>query len=344
VLKKRQHRVVNDSLRRWGVRELSFAETSRYFDIYRWEKVARGYDIIQPYGVYDVWNCLIGYPDKPYVACDYGSPLRVTAASDSVEGMLTRAGYRGAEAVVLTNPDVRPVMDELGIADYCFIPHPVDETKYCPGPSAVRDELEARYGSDLTLVFCPARHDWAVKGNEKLLKAFARVARELSRPLLLILNDWGQDVRKSRRLISREEIEARVLWLPMLPKSWMLEYYRAADIVADQFNIGTFGLSTPEAMACGKPVILHWDSAIHDWCYQDEPPLARAQEEEEIYCWLRELVQDPALRTRLGEQSRDWVEREHGWERVTTLHRHLYDKVAARQRAFHVAFIPRPGN
>jgi len=330
ALKYRQHQIVNASLKRRGLPELDFSESSRCFDIYRWEKMVSGYDLVVAYGAEPV-HCLIDYPGKPYIAVDYGSPLR-----DMIFGRLSpyppgllRAAFEYANYVVLTNPDVRDAAEQLGV-QYVFIPHPIDETKYCPGPSQIREELEAKYGQEVIVLFAPARHDWAIKGNDKMIRACARIAREHSGPLVLVLVSWGQEITKSKELLRTEGLEDKTIWLPMLPKVQMLAYYRAADIVLDQFNIGTFGLTAPEAMACAKPVVLHFDLTIHSWCFEEMPPVVEAHTEEEIYLQLRKLVNDPVLRQQIGKSSREWVTRYHGWERVADAHIALYKAVLKR--------------
>ena len=56
-------------------------------------------------------------------------------------------------------------------------------------------------------------------------------------------------------------------------KMRLLEYYRAADIVLDQFHeaVGSFGTVTVEAMACGRPVIMYFNPQVHEWCLEENP-------------------------------------------------------------------------
>lgn len=330
LLKERQYRIVQESLIKRGLPELDFAEISRHFDIYRWEKIAANYDILVTYGAEPI-NCLIDYPSRPYIAVDYGVPLRtmIWGQSGPYNPHLLRASYEMADYVILTNPDVRPVVEKIRIKNYALVPHPVDETRYAPGPSKIRSDLESRYGQDLLVLFAPARHDWDIKGNDKMIRAIARLFKECTKQLILILNRWGNDIERSKELLQSEGIAERTIWLPLVTKFQMVAYYRAADIVLDQFNIGTFGLTTPEAMACAKPVILHFTPQIHSWCFSEMPPVLEAQTADEIYERLRELVRDPNYRHDVGQKSREWVIRYHGWERVADLHIEIYEKILA---------------
>jgi len=60
------------------------------------------------------------------------------------------------------------------------------------------------------------------------------------------------------------------------------------------------------------------------------PPIRSARTEEEIYARLVELG-DPATRRRVGQESRAWIERWHGWRRSTDLHLDVYRHTAERR-------------
>lgn len=308
---------------------ISLWESVRYFDIYRFREIVDGYDLVQVYGLEPI-NCLVDFPRKPYIAYEFGT-MREIPFEGSLRGKLLAVAYQQAERVIITNPDVRLAAEKLGLNNYVFIPHPIDEEKFCPGSSRVREELEAQYGREVVILFAPARHDWREKGNDKMIRAVARLMREEPRLMVLILTTWGQEVERSKELIRQEGIEGKVLWRPLLPKVQMVDYYRAADIVLDQFNIGTFGLTTAEAMACEKPVIVHFDPNMHNGCFAQIPPVVKAQTEEEIFERLRELVQDSKKRERVGEQSRTWIVQHHGWRRVAEEHIHLYCEVLGEE-------------
>lgn len=325
----RQHRVVTRALRRRGIDvRLSPLDTVRHFDIYRFREIAQGYDLVQAYGTEPI-ACLADFPRRPFVAYEFGT-MREIPFENSVRGKLLAAAYQQAAQVVITNPDVLAVVKRLGLDNWRFIPHPVDEERYSPGPSCFRVELERVYGSEVKVVFAPARHDWALKGNDQMIRGVARVIREERRPVVLVLTTWGADVERSRVLIRSEGIEDRVIWKPLLPKTGMLDHYRGADVVLDQFVLGTFGLVTAEAMACGKPVVVYLVQEIHKVFFPECPPVASAHNAGEIYEQVKALVREPARRVEMGAKAREWVCRHHGWETVARKHVALYREVLKR--------------
>jgi len=330
-MKWRQHNVVNAALRGLGINELSFHDTSRFFDIERWARVARGYDLIQVQS-YSVINCLLRYPSKPYVILDYGQPLRSIVFEESTQGRLFRAAYQLADAVVLLNPDTRDAAEKLGLKNYHFIGHPVDEEKYSPGSSPVRTKLEESYGRDVMVVFAPARLEPAEKGIDKVLRAFSLLtSMQYGQSAVLILIRWG-DVEGTKRLIAELGIESKVVWSELMSRTLMRDYYRAADVILDQFVLDTPGRICFEGMACGKPIVTSFSSQAHAWCYPEPPPLCSSFGEKEILGWLEKLIREPALRKELGWRGRRWIEKYFTGERTARAYVDLYRNVLERGR------------
>jgi glycosyltransferase involved in cell wall biosynthesis len=96
------------------------------------------------------------------------------------------------------------------------------------------------------------------------------------------------------------------------------ERYARADIVVDQLNAGWYGLFAIEAMALGKPVLafLH-DEAVRrtEDALGVRVPVVSVTKET-LRARLEKLVADAELRTRIGAESRAYVERVHDVERI----------------------------
>jgi len=282
------------------------------------------YDIVQAYGG-NAFLPLVAAPGRPYVAFEHGT-LRELPWEDSPFGRLTALGFRRAAVTVITNADVLESARRLGLEDVVFIPHPIDEEKYSPGESEWRTRLH-REGFSLMLL-APARQDWREKGNDVLLRGAASVLREQAHAVLYV-GDWGVDLERSRALARELGIADRVRWLPPVPKVELIDLYRAADVVLDQFVLGTFGGTAPEALACAKPVVMAFDPALHAWCFPEQPPIVAAATTEDVAAALCRLATAPAERVRLGEEGRAWVVRNHNWRLVAERHREIYERVQA---------------
>ena len=364
--------LLNDRLRemRTDMREISvdshIARLGRrlrpldYTDLTCWRSfrpLAQDYDLTVLYGP-EVTKAGLLPPHRPYIAFEHAT-MRTLPFENTVQGRLLALGYRLAEACIITNPDVLGSAKRLGLRHYRFIPHPVDETKYCPSETPLADELRrelreclaraaglggsgaAPLASQPLIFFCPSRHEWSngsdSKRSDRVIHAFGRYVREAepagSPAAALVLTKWGTDVRASQQLCRELGIEGRVVWRHPMHKMRLLEYYRAADIVLDQFHeaVGSFGTVTVEAMACARPVIMYFNPQVHEWCLEENPPIQSALTTPEIYGRLVALAGSAERRAAVGAQSRAWVERWHGWQRVAELHLELYREVFDRR-------------
>ena len=101
--------------------------------------LSQDYDLTVLYGL-EVTKAGLLPPDRPYIAFEHAT-MRTLPFENTVQGRLLALGYQLAEACIITNPDVLDSAKRLGLRHYRFIPHPVDETKYCPGETPLADEL-----------------------------------------------------------------------------------------------------------------------------------------------------------------------------------------------------------
>jgi glycosyltransferase involved in cell wall biosynthesis len=96
------------------------------------------------------------------------------------------------------------------------------------------------------------------------------------------------------------------------------ERYARADIVVDQLNAGWHGVFALEAMALGKPVVVHLKPEVVEQAeraYGTKVPLVPATKDTLVEA-LRPLVESPSLRREIGAASRAYVEQVHDIDRI----------------------------
>jgi len=273
------------------------------------------YDVVIGYATDAILPLLAGH--SRYAAFEHGT-LRSLPFENNERGRLTARAYREAACALVTNCDNIRAVERLALANALYVPHPMNDALLeAADGTAVRRRLEEERGADF-VVFHPSRHHWEAqrhpsweKGNDVLLEGFARLVKEVDARALLVTVRWGRTVRESEELLRQLGIAHRVLWVPPMPNRKLLEYIRAADVVADQFWLGTFGGITPKAMACGRPAMLHLDRAVHDWCFSEPPPVLQARSAAEAFEVLRRARLEPAYLEALGAQSRSWYRANH---------------------------------
>ncbi len=300
--------------------------------------IARDHDLVQLYGVEAIKGPFLPV-ETPLVTFEH-STMRTIPFEDTVQGRMLNLAYRSADACIITNPDVVTSARRLGLRDYRFIPHPIDELKYSPPDGGTETPIrrELREASSAELLFlCPTRHEWSnafdSKRSDRVIRAFARYLADPNHPrAALVLCRWGRDVRASEQLIADLGIASSVMWKPPMHKTRLRDYYRSCDVVLDQFHesVGTFGTVTAEGLSCALPVVMYFNPKVHEWCLPEMPPIQSALTEEEIASRLSELALDPARRRAIGDASRAWIIKWHGWERCARDHQGLHQEVRSR--------------
>jgi len=292
--------------------EDAFAHALNRIDLYR---LVKEYDIIEAHAPFAIYAQFLR---KPYVVFDAGW-VRYFPFKDSVRDKLARRGYMKGSVVLVTNPDTFWIFDRLPyVRRTIFMPFLIDTEIYRP----LKTNLRSTYGSEL-LLFAPSRQIWHEKGNDKLLRGFASFVRDSSTEPLLVMVDWGPDAEKSKRLAVDLGLAGHVKFIDPVHKRDLVEYYNAADIVLDQFVLGSYGTAAPEAMACEKPVIMYYSEEAFMRSFGERPPLLNAFTPEEIALQLRRC-QSESFRKDVGKQSREWVLRQHNWRLVVERHRKIY--------------------
>jgi glycosyltransferase involved in cell wall biosynthesis len=123
---------------------------------------------------------------------------------------------------------------------------------------------------------------------------------------------WSVDERRSIDLVNSLGLEGRVVWIKPVAKNHLIQYYGAADIVLDQFVLGSWGTSTPEAMSCGKPVLMFYKKNHITRAFgEEEPPILNSFSEDDIYSNLVRLAKDRDYALEVGKRSREWIIRTH---------------------------------
>lgn len=279
--------------------------------IFRDYPLFKNFDVIEGGTIVPV---ILQFLVSDFIAYANGADLKEFASQPSLAGYLQRRAYRKARMIRFGDVTMLRWMEQFGLRQGRFVPCIMDVESYRREEAPVNT---SRNGGHLTL-FHAARLDWtdtsgrrhSLKRNDLFIRAFARFIKDGNSAELRMV-DWGVDRQETRELIESLGISEKVTMLPQMDKQSLIDQYYEADIVVDQFFIGSPGLVSLEAMACKKPVICYFDNECAKVCYEgDVPPVMNAKTEEEIFLTLCKL-NDETLRESVGKVAQAWIRNHH---------------------------------
>jgi len=124
----------------------------------------------------------------------------------------------------------------------------------------------------------------------------------------------------------KKEKKIDFILLENVERSKVLEIKNSSDICIDQVGGsmgGTgYGKAGLETLAMGIPTITNMGQEYANWL--PENPFVIANNADELYKRLNDLIDSKELRSKLGERGKTWVNKMHGYEQVNRKLKELY--------------------
>ncbi|MFF9145393.1 glycosyltransferase family 4 protein [Streptomyces sp. NPDC014861] len=199
------------------------------------------------------------------------------------------------------------------------LPPGVDEKTFHPGSGG--DEVRARLGlTDRPVVVCVSRLV-PRKGQDTLIRALPRILRQVPDAVLLIVGG-GPYEKALRRLAAETGVAGSVRFTGAVPWSELPAHYGAGDVFAmpcrtrrGGLDVEGLGIVYLEASATGLPVVAGDSGGAPDAVLDGETGwVVRGESAEDTADRVATLLLDPALRARMGERGRAWVEEKWRWD------------------------------
>jgi glycosyltransferase involved in cell wall biosynthesis len=182
-----------------------------------------------------------------------------------------------------------------------YLPNPVDKELFHSKPA---DRLDGR-----KRVLIASDSNWMVKGTDISIRALARVKDVVDVSIIAI----GVDFTKTVELANSLGLHLNIL--PKAPHDRLNAYYWNADIVIDRFTLGSLGMVSLEAIACGRPALCYVSS---DYPENKDFPLKDLRVEEKIAESIANLPSD------LWEREHEYLERHHNVDAVVSRLESIY--------------------
>jgi phosphatidylinositol alpha-1,6-mannosyltransferase len=263
----------------------------------------------------------------------FGIPYRVFAYSMEItERRFTappRAAFRSARAVLsITENTKRLVMAEFGVpAERIRVVFPaVDANRFAPRPRP--QALAQRLGVDgkkviLTTGRLPASERY--KGQDTVIRALPTVLKQVPDVAYVLVGD-GPDRPRLEQLARDHGVADAVVFAGEVPDRELPDYYNLCDAfvmlsrdrpLRTGGSLGEgFGIVFLEAAACGKPAVGGRSGGIPEAVSDGVSGLlADPTSVPTVAQTITQLLQDPDLARRLGEQARSRVLEHFTWQR-----------------------------
>ncbi|GAA2078616.1 glycosyltransferase family 4 protein [Streptomyces albiaxialis] len=199
------------------------------------------------------------------------------------------------------------------------LPPGVDEKTFHPGSGG--EAIRARLGlAERPVVVCVSRLV-PRKGQDTLIQAMPRVLSAVPDAVLLIVGG-GPHRADLERMAADRGLTDSVRFTGPVPWEELPAHYGAGDVFAmpcrtrrGGLDVEGLGIVYLEASATGLPVVAGDSGGAPDAVLDGETGwVVRGGHPREAADRLIELLRDPALRSRMGERGRTWVESHWRWD------------------------------
>ena len=210
--------------------------------------------------------------------------------------------------------EIEPTPEQVRV-----VPLGADPAFFRPGIAtrAVRERYGLTEGRWLLSVARLTRH----KGIDTALQALALLGDRYP-DLRYAVVGQGEEEQALEAEARQLGVADRVRFLTGVPDSDLPALYNTAEIYLGvsrlmEHRVEGFGISLAEASACGVPVVAGRSGGIPEAVRDGSTGLlVEAERAEAVAAALRRLLDDSALRRRLGQEGRRAVEEYFNWDRV----------------------------
>lgn len=242
---------------------------------------------------------------KPLIGHAHGSDLR-TSLNHFVWGRIVRHNLKHCDKILVSTPDI------LGIAkryreDAEYLPNPINAELFYPKPTVQKGKKKR--------VLIASDSNWSVKGTDIAIKALSKIKDEVDVSII----QHGKDFDKTTALATSLGLTLKIL--PKAPHEKLDEYYWDADVVIDRFALGSLGMVSLEAIACGRPALAYVSSEYPE---NKDFPLKDLREEETIANTISDLPSD------LWEREYRFLKKYHDVKNIESRLLSIYEELAKK--------------
>lgn len=152
-----------------------------------------------------------------------------------------------------------------------------------------------------------------IKGLDLLIKAFSKIKNDNVK-LAIVGGDYGFK-QELDQLISEFDLKNKVIFPGVLIDDAKKEALVDCDLFVIPSRYESFGVSTLEAMACEKPIVMTKNNHIHNWIEGNAGLTCEFNEEDLSKC-IEKLLNDEILSEQYGKTGKELIYEKYNWDKI----------------------------
>jgi phosphatidylinositol alpha-mannosyltransferase len=227
---------------------------------------------------------------------------------------------------IAVSPPARDFINRYFPGEYTIIPNGIDVERFA-APSKPIEELK---DGKINILFVGRMEQR--KGFGHLLNAYVHIKRKNPNTRLIVVGPPGWAQRRYKTVVKMSGLRD-VVFVGYVSNSELPRYYHTADIFcAPAIGLESFGIVLLEAMAASKAIVASDIGGYASVVNRDvDGLLVKPGNAKAITGAIDRLIQDPALRQRLGANGREKAEEYH-WDKVAHRVMAYYEEVMGKSR------------
>ena len=170
------------------------------------------------------------------------------------------------------------------------------------------------------------------KGARYLIEALHLLADDSRDYQLALVDHKKERLKLVPRLVQQFGLSSRVHFTNHVPTEELVKLYNKATVVVSPSLYEGFGLPAAEAMSCGSPIIATTGGAFPEVIDHEKTGwLVPPGDSKALAAAIRMLMDDPALRARLGKAGRASILKRFSWRKAAEETVAVYEEILGEQ-------------
>jgi len=193
-----------------------------------------------------------------------------------------------------------------------------------------RNEFRRKHGiAEDAVVFVTIARLFMLKGHEYIIDSAKEISKRFDNCVWLFVGDGNlsDELKEQARQLSLAE---RIKFTGLLPPSDIPLAIRSSDILVHCSLREGLARALPQAMLCGKPAVSFDVDGAREVVNENTGRLIEPKNVEQLTDACAQLIEDRALRERLGEQGRQAVKKQFAPDTMVDTIEEVYRRLLAK--------------